>query len=197
MRSHIRRHTYSDSHRSITEMIWEFSRKHHRLFERSIKVISPVYRILLQICKHFFCNLGQSRLGIPHRSCSITINRTKVSLPINERISERPWLRHTNHRFINRRITVRMVFSHHISDNSRRFFVLLVVEVVHLIHSKEDSPKHWLESISRIWQRTRNNHWHRIINVRLRNFFFYRMSNQLFITWLKKFFFVHEKNLKR
>lgn len=65
--------------------------------------------------------------------------------------------------------------------------MLLVVEVVHLVHSKKDPPQYRLESISGIWQGTRNNHRHRIVNIGLGNFLFYRMSNEFFITWLEKF----------
>ena len=158
MRSHICCHTYSNTHRSITEMIWKFCRKHNWFLKRSIKVISPINRILLKICKHFLSNFSQSCLGIPHRSRSITIDRTKVSLPINERISHRPRLSKSYHCLINRRISMWMVFTHYISDNSRRLFVLLVVEVIIFVHSIKDSSQYGFKSISGIWQSTSNDH---------------------------------------
>jgi len=170
--SHVGRHTYGDSHRSVTEVVWEFGWEHDRLFARSIEVISPGNGILFDIFHHFFREFGQSSLGIPHGCRTISVNGPEVSLSVDERISHGPRLGESRHRVIDRRITVRVVFSHHVSDDGCRFFMFLVIEISHLLHGKEDPSDYRFESVSGIWECTGDDYRHGVVDIGLGDLLF-------------------------
>ena len=78
--------------------------------------------------------LGHSDLGVAHRCRRVTIDRAKVALTINQRITQREGLRHSHYRVVNGRIAVRVVLTDDVTDNPGRLFVSLVPVVVELIH---------------------------------------------------------------
>ena len=58
-----------------------------------------------------------------------------------------------------------MVFTDHVTDDTRRFAIGLVGRVAVFIHRIENAPMHGLQAVAHIGERTRHDHAHRVIKI--------------------------------
>src|SRR4029077_11967112 len=98
---------------------------------------------------------------------TITIYRTEISLADDKRISHRKILRHLDHCVVHRSISVRMVFTEHITDDRRGFARLGRYREPRFLHRKKNAAVHRLEPITYIRQSTSGNDRHRVVEIRL------------------------------
>ena len=84
-------------------------------------------------------------------------------MTIYEHLTHIPRLSHVDKRPVNRAVTMRMIFSHRIADDTRALLIRLIRTVVHLIHRVQNSSLYRLQSISYIRKCTGNDDRHRII----------------------------------
>ena len=118
--------------------------------------------------------LGQpieATLCVSHCSGRIAVDRAKISLPVNQRISQREFLSHPDHRVIECLISVRVELTHHLTHGASGLTVPFFVRVTSLVHAPEDSTMHWLETISDIGQGPADDHAHSIVDVALLHLF--------------------------
>ena len=123
----------------------------------------------------FFLKIGQQRvrqlghpdLGVSHRCSRVAIDGAEITLAVDERITKRECLRHTNDGVVNRRITVRVVLTNHVTNDASGLFIRLVPVVVQLVHCKQDTAVNGFQTISDIGQCAPDNNAHRIIHVGL------------------------------
>ncbi len=62
---------------------------------------------------------------------------------------------------------MRMIFTHDIADDARRFLIGLVRREAVLMHRIEDTPVHRLQPVAHIRQCARHDHAHRVIEIAL------------------------------
>ena len=115
--------------------------------------------------------LGHTHFGITHRCRWIIINRAKVTLTVNHRITQAKILCHPHNRIIYRTIAMGMVLTNDITDHTCRLLIRLVVVIRQDVHSVHHTAMYRLEPIAHIRQRTRYNDAHRIIQIGLFQFF--------------------------
>ena len=118
--------TYGNTRSTIYQKVWKSWRQNWRLHQSVIKVEPPTNSIFFQISQKFHCEWGHSCFSVAHSSGTVTIDRTKVSVTINKWCTKYKILWHTHHCIINRRVTMWVIFTHTIADNSRRFSVWFV-----------------------------------------------------------------------
>ena len=111
MRCHICCHTDSNTHRTVYEQVREFRRQDYRFFKTGIVVIFPVDGFLTDILDHLHGDLRHSGFGVTVSSCFITIDGTKVTMTVYQRISVGEVLSHTDHRIVSGGITMRMILA--------------------------------------------------------------------------------------
>ena len=128
-------------------------------------------RFLVDVFQHLEGYFRHAGFGVTHSRSTIAIDRTEVTLPIDQRVAQRPRLCHTHQRTINRRVAVRVVFTHHLAHNTGRFVIRFVGHSTQLVHAKQYTTMNRLETVAHIGQRTRNNDRHRVIDVRLLHLF--------------------------
>ena len=133
------RHTYRDSGGTVYQKIRITGRKYRRLFFCFIKVRSKVHGIFIDIRKHLHGNFTQTRLSISHGSRAVSIHRTEVSMAVNQRITGGPVLCHINQGSIDRTVTVRMIFTHGITNDTCAFSVWFIRTVVQFNHREQYS----------------------------------------------------------
>ena len=109
--------------------------------------------------------LVETALGVPHRRRRIAVDRAVVALPVDQRQAHREILRHAHQRVVDRLVAVRVIFTHHVADHAGRFDVFLVRRMAVLVHRKQDAPMHRLETVTRVRERPRHDHAHRVIEV--------------------------------
>ncbi len=67
--------------------------------------------ILIDIGQHFLSDLTHLGLGITHRRRAIAIYGTKVTLTVYKHVPKAPFLGHTHHGIIDRRIAMWVIFT--------------------------------------------------------------------------------------
>ena len=93
---------------------------------------------------------------------SVIIGR---ALPVDQHQTHGEVLRHAHQGVVDRLVAVRVIFAHHVADHARRFHIFLVGRMALLVHRVENAPVHGLEAVTRIRQRTRHDHAHRVIEI--------------------------------
>ena len=108
-----------------------------------------------------------ANFGIPHGRGGVAVDRAEVALPIYQCVAQGEILSHSNDSVVNRRVTVRVVLTNHITHHAGRLFIGLVPVVVQLIHRKQHPAMHGLQAVSDIRQGATHDHAHGVIHVRL------------------------------
>ena len=165
MRRDIGCHANRNAARAIDQQIGEGRRQHARFIHAFIVIRLEIHRVFVNTGQQRTRSRRQARFGVAHRRRRITINRTKIPLPINQRQAHGKGLRHAHQRIINRSIAMRMVFTHHVANHARRFAIGLVSRVAGFLHGKQNAPMDRLQPIAHIGQSARHDHAHRVIEV--------------------------------
>ena len=87
-------------------------------------------------------------------------------------MAQREILRHPHDGVIHRLVTVRVVFTNHVTDDTGRLFVRPVPVVVELVHGEQHAPVHRLEAVPGVRQRAAYDHAHGVIEVTAPHFLF-------------------------
>ena len=134
MRWNICCHTYCNTGSTIYKKVRISAWKYCRFFFCFIEVWYKINSIFIDICNHFHGYLGKPCLSISHCGSTISIHRTKITMSINKTISHGPWLSHVYQCSINRTVTMRMIFTHGISDDTSTFTMWLIGTIVKFYH---------------------------------------------------------------
>ena len=76
--------------------VGKFRGENGRLFLRFVVVGNHFDSFFIEVFHQLHRSMCQTRFGITHRSWRVAVDRTEVSLPIDERVAHRPVLRHTH-----------------------------------------------------------------------------------------------------
>ena len=87
-------------------------------------------------------------------------------MSVYQRISGRPFLCHINQCAIDRTVTVRVIFTHRITDDTCTLSVRLVGTVIQFDHRVQNSSLYRFQTISYIRQCTGRNNTHRVVDIR-------------------------------
>ena len=68
---------------------------------------------------------------------------------------------------------MRVVFTHHITDDTRRFPVRFIPVVAVLGHRKQRPSMYGFKAVANVWKRSADDDTHRIIHIRLTHLVFY------------------------
>ena len=97
----IRRHTHTDTGRTINQQLGEFGRQYRRLDIGFIKGRHHIHSVFLDILKHLFGKTLHAALRITARSRRVTVISTEVSLPLNQRSPQAERLPQTHQSIVN------------------------------------------------------------------------------------------------
>ena len=86
-------------------------------------------------------------------------------MTVYKSIAHGPVLGHIDKRAIDRRVTVRVIFTHGITDDTRTLTVGLVGTIIQLDHGVKNSSLYRFQTVSDIRKGTGSNNAHRIIDV--------------------------------
>ena len=114
MRWNICRHPNCNPCRTVYKQVRETSRKNYRFSLAGIIVVNIINSVFINITKHLQSNLAHTCFCITLSSSSVSVHRTEVPMAIYEHIAIAPPLSHPHHRFINRRVTMRVILTHDI-----------------------------------------------------------------------------------
>ena len=161
----VRRHADSDTGRTIDQQVREAGRQHQWLTFGAVVVRAEIDGFLVDVGEHFMADARHAHLGITHRRCAVAIDRTEIALSVDQHVAQRKRLRHAHDGVVNRQIAVRVVLTHHVTDDTRALFEGLVPVVVLFVHGEQHTAMHGFQAIPRIRQRSPDDHAHRVIEV--------------------------------
>ena len=114
------------------------------------------------------CEAG---LGVTHGSRGIALDRAEVTLTIDKRFAHRPWLGHVHESGINGSITVRVILTHRLTNNTGTLQVSLRCRQGKvMVHRVEEATLGGLQAIAGIGQGPGNDDGHRVVQKGLRHF---------------------------
>ena len=164
------RHTNCDTAGTIHQQVGDTGRQHGRFFFVFVIVGNEINSVFFNIRQHFRCDLGHTCFGITAGSCAVAINRAEVPMTVYQHITHGEILRHTHHSLINGGITVGVIFTHGIADDTCGFTIALVGVQIHFVHGIQDTTLNGLQTVAGIGQCTGNNNAHGIVDVAFLHF---------------------------
>ena len=165
VRRNIRRHPDRNTRRAVDQQVGHASRQNQRLVFVTVVVRPEIDRFLVDVGEQLMADLGHADFGVTHGSRVVTVHRAEIALAVNQHITQRKTLRHAHDGVVNRGIAVRVILTDHVTDDTRRLLIGTIPVVIQLMHRKQYTPVHWLETVTHIWKRTSNNHAHGVIEV--------------------------------
>ncbi len=118
MRRNVGRHTYGDTGRTVHQQVRDFCRHDVRDFLRAVIVVDEINRLFFEIGHQLMSDLRHTDFRITHRCGGVAIDRTKVTLAIDQHITQGERLRHTYDGVINGGITMRVVFTDYVANDT-------------------------------------------------------------------------------
>ena len=165
MRRDVRRHADRDAARTVDEQVREPRGQDGRFAFRPVVVRLEIDRILVEILHQIIGGSRQPRLGIAHRGGGVGIHRSEIALTIDQRQPHRPVLRHPRERFVDRTVAVRVIFTDHVTDDTRRFAIGPVEQESRFLRRKQDAAVDRLQPVANVGQRARDDDGHRIVEI--------------------------------
>jgi len=147
MRRYIGSHTNSDTGGAIDQQPRNTGWKNQWFVFGFIVVRAEIDRFLVEVGQEFVGQLGHANFCITHGRCGITINRTKVTLAIDQHVAHRKRLCHADNGVIHGGITMWMVFTNNITHHSGGFFIGFVPVVAQYTHSVKYAPVNRFQAI--------------------------------------------------
>ena len=105
--------------------------------------------------------------GVTHGRRTVAVERTEVALAIDQRVTHVKGLRHPDDGVIGGGITVRVVFTDHITNDTGRLHISPVIDVVQLAHGEQHAAVHRFEAVANVWQGAADDDTHGIVQVGL------------------------------
>ena len=150
MRWNISSHTYGDTSSTVYQKVWISRRKNGWFFFCFVKVWNKIHSIFADILYHHHGNFAKSCFCVTHRSCAVTVHRTEVSVTVYEWTTEGPWLSHVYKCSINRAVTMWVIFTHGVTNDTRTLTMWLIWSIVQFNHRVKYSTLNWFQTISYI-----------------------------------------------
>ena len=163
-------HSNRDPGGAVDEKIWKRRRKNSRFGPGLVVIGDEIDGVLVHVHHERSAEMGHARFGVTHGRGRVAFDRSEVALAIDKSFAHRPWLRHVHERRINYRFAVRMIITARIAAYFRALAVLSSWKERQIVHRIENAALRWLQSVTRIRQRTRDDYGHRVIKERSRYF---------------------------
>ena len=103
-----------------------------------------VNRVRLEISEHINGGVVQARLGIPHGSGRIPVDRSEIALAGYERIAHAERLREVNQGGVHDGFPMRVVIPRGVTSDLGTLSIAARWAKVEVIHRHEDAPLRWL-----------------------------------------------------
>ena len=165
MRRNIRCHTHGDTRRAVDKKVWQSRRQDARLLLRAVVVRRVVDRLMIDVGQHLAGDRRKARLGVAHRSGRVAVDRTKVSLPIDEWMAHGEILRKAHECVVECAVSVRVVLTHHLADDRGALAIGGSCGEAHLAHGVQDAAVYWLQPVANIRECARDDDAHCVVEI--------------------------------
>ncbi len=166
VRRHIGGHAHGDAGGAVEQQVRQPCRHPGRLFQGAVEVRVPVGGAMAELAQQHFGQGGELGFGVAHgRKRLRVIGRAEVALAVDQRVTVGKRLGHQHQRFVTGAVTVRVVFTDHITDGTRRLLVLGRGAQAELAHRIDDAALHRFQAVTDERQCAVQNHIHGVVQV--------------------------------
>ena len=139
MRRNVRGHADGDAGTAVEQQVRQPRRQYPGLLARGIVVGNELDGVLVNIGEELVRDRGQTRFGVSHRRRTIAVDRTEVSLAIDERVAEVEVLRHADEGVVDGGVAVGVIVLEHLAHDTGALAVACIRAKSHLRHGKQDA----------------------------------------------------------
>jgi len=165
VRRNVGGHPDGDAGRPVDQQVREPGRQHGRFFLATVVVVLEIDGVLADIADHLHGQRRHLALGVPHGRCRVVARRTEVALTGHQPCTHHPRLRQAHQGVVNRRVTVRVVQTHDLADDTRALVPAAVGTVATVVHRVDHSAVHRFETVAHIGQRAPDDDAHRVLEI--------------------------------
>ena len=158
-------HADRDATRAVGQQVREPARQNRGFLHTPVVVRDEIDCLLIDFTQHLHRQRRETRLRVAHRGGWIVARRAEVALPVDERVAQRPRLRHPHQGVVDRRVAVRVVVTHGLGHRARRLGVAAVGPESRIEHRVEHPAVHGLEAVAHFRQRAPDDNAHRVVDV--------------------------------
>ena len=152
VRRNVRRIPTTDSGASVDKQVWKASGQDDGFVFFVVKVGDEIHGVLVDVLQQHFGDARQTGFGITHRGRGIAIDRSVVSVHVDQGHVRFEVLGQANHRFINARVAVGVIFPHDFPDDAGGFLVRFVAHHAHFVHSIQNASLNGFQSVFDVGQ---------------------------------------------
>ncbi len=157
--------TDRDAGRAVDQEVRHRRRQHHRLFFRAVVIRPEMNRVLLDFLQQLVGERRQAALGVAKSRRRVAVQRAEVARAVDHQRAQRERLRHAHQRVVNRGVAVRVIITHHVTDDLGALPVLGVGAQPLLPHRVKNAPLHRLQAVAHIGQRAAGDDRERVVEV--------------------------------
>ena len=173
VRRDVRGHADGDTRGAVDEQVRILRRQYRRLALGAVVVGDEIDGLFVDVVAHqLFGEARQADFGVTHCRRIVAVDGAEVALAVDEPVAHREVLRHAHDGVVDRAVAVRVVFTHHVADDARRFLVRLAGRVALLVHPVKDAAVHRLQAVADVRQRAADDDRHRVVEIRLAHLVF-------------------------
>ncbi len=134
VRRNVSRHTYCDTGRTVYQQVRDLGWHHIGNALGAVVVIDEINGLFFQVGHQLVGDFRHTDFRITHRRRGVTIDRTKVTLTIYQHVTQGEWLRHTDDGVVHGGITMRVIFTDYVTNDTGRFFVGFIPVIAQYVH---------------------------------------------------------------
>ena len=158
-------HADRDAGRAVDQQVGVARRQDGRLLRAAVVVGLEVDGVLVDVADHLQRQRRHPALGVPHRGGGVVARRAEVALAVDQRRAHHPRLREADQGVVDRGVAVRVVLTHHVTDDARALGEAAVGAVAAVVHRVEHPAVHRLEPVAYVGQRAADDDRHRVVDV--------------------------------
>ena len=165
VRRNVGGHAHRNTPRTVDQQVGYACGQHQRLAFRAVVVGAKVDGFFVDIGQHFVRDFRHANFGVSHGSGVVAVDRAEVTLTIDQHVAQRKILGHADNGVVHRNVAVRVVFTDHVTHNTRRFFVGAIPVIVELVHGVQHTTMHGFETVAGVGQGASHDHAHGVIQI--------------------------------
>ncbi len=165
VRRDVGRHADGDARRAVDQQVREPCRQHDRLGVLVVVVRLEVDGVLVDVADHLHGQRVHLAFGVPHGGGAVVARRSEVALAVHQLVPHHPALRQPDEGVVNRRVTVRVILAHDVTDDAGALVPAAVGAVAAVEHRVQDAAVHRLEAVADVGQGPAHDDAHRVVEV--------------------------------
>ena len=165
-------HAHRDPLRAVDQQVGDAHGEHAGFPFSFVKVGQKIHHVFVQVRQvDFLGDPHQPGFGVAHGRRSVPLDGAEVPVAVHQGLAPLELLGHDHQGFVDGAVSVGMVFTHGVADDTRAFPVWTVVADAQFVHIVQSPPLYRLEPVADIRQGAGDDHAHGIIDVRLLHLF--------------------------